>query len=391
MLNINTCSRSSAPIIRKNFAKTLASAYSDLMKSVFSIVAILLIAFLAYLFLWPVPINPMPWDAPINRGYVDDYASNEDLAGLTRIDLSPHHGPEDIVALDNGRLLTATQEGFILTVDPVSGSVDIMAETGGVPLGMEYRASTNSLIVADAHKGLLEIGLDGSVEVLTDDVDGTPILYADDLDIGEDGIIYFSDASTKFGAKANGTTMEASLLEIMEGDGTGRLLAFDPSTDTTRVILDGLVFPNGVAVSADGDILMTVTGRYQVLKINPKTGESDVLIDNLPGFPDNINRGPDDTFFVGLVSPRSDWLDDNADNPFMRRLAMRLPAFMRPQAQAYGLILQINAGGDILRTWHDPDGQYLTPTGAVVVPTPDGDRMYITSLLSPDLGYRSYP
>jgi hypothetical protein len=71
----------------------------------------------------------------------------------------------------------------------------------------------------------------------------------------------------------------------------------------------------------------------------------------------------------------------------MRKLAMRLPASMRPQAQPYGLILQINADGQVFRTWHDPDGTYATPTGAVVV----GDRLYITSLLSPTLGYRSYP
>ncbi|MGB3455924.1 MAG: SMP-30/gluconolactonase/LRE family protein [Litorimonas sp.] len=346
----------------------------------------------AYLLLWPVPIDPQPWDAPRNPGYAGDYAPNRDLAELTRIDLSPHHGPEDIVALPDGRLLTATQEGYILSVAPDTGAVDVLAETGGVPLGLEMDPATNRLIVADAHKGLLSVGLDGSVEVLSNTVDGTPILYADDLDIADDGVIYFSDASTKFGAQGNGSTMEASLLEIMESEGTGRLLAYDPATRATRTVADGFVFSNGVAIAPDGDVLMAVTGRYQILKIDPETGAQQVLIDSLPGFPDNINRGPtlDDgtaTFFVGIVSPRSDWLDENAGNPAARRIAMRLPESMRPQAQAYGLILQIDADGTILRTWHDPDGTYLTPTGAVVV----DNRMYITSLLSPTLGYRAYP
>lgn len=345
----------------------------------------------AYLLLWPVPVDPHPWDAPDNPGYVGDFAANRDLTGLQTLDLTPHHGPEDIVAIEDGRLLTATQEGSILIVDPDTGSVEILADTGGVPLGLELNSKTGRLIVADAHKGLLSVGLDGSVVVLTNSVDGTPILYADDLDIADDGIIYFSDASTKFGAEANGSTMAASLLEIMESAGTGRLLAYDPSTQKTRIVADGFVFSNGVAMAPDGDILMNVTGRYQVLKINPETGGQTVLIDNLPGFPDNINRGPFGTFFVGIVSPRSDWLDANAQNVLARKIAMRLPESMRPQAQPYGLILQIDATGKILRTWHDPDGEYLTPTGAVVVPTPDGDRMYITSLLSPTLGYRSYP
>ncbi len=360
------------------------------MKKALLLIAGIIAALVAYLLLWPVPIAPAAWDAPTDRGYVGDYAPNRELAGLVRIDLKPHHGPEDIVALPDGRLLTATQEGYILSVDPATGDVEVLAETGGVPLGLEM-APDDRLIVADAHKGLLSVGLDGSVEVLTDSVDGTPILYADDLDIADDGIIYFSDASTKFGAEANGTTMEASLLEIMESAGTGRLLAYDPADGSTRVVMDGLVFPNGVAIAPDGDVLMNVTGRYQLLKINPETGETQVLIDNFPGFPDNINRGPDGTYFVGIVSPRSEWLDENAGNPLARKIAQRLPAFMQPQAQPYGLVLQINAQGDILRSFHDPDGEYLTPTGAVVVPSEGGDRMYVTSLLSPTLGYRPYP
>lgn len=359
---------------------------TGLIKIIIGLLALIVLA-LGYLLLWPVPIAPAVWDASDNAGYVGDYAPNQDLTNLSLIELAPHHGPEDIVVLPDGRLLTATQEGYILSVNPDTGAVDVLADTGGVPLGLEMDPTSGRLIVADAHKGLVSVGLDGSVKILTDTVDGTPILYADDLDIAADGVIYFSDASTKFGAKANGTTMAASLLEIMESKGTGRLLAYDPATQVTRVVADGFVFANGVAMAPDGDVLMTVTGRYQLLKINPDTGAQIVLMDNLPGFPDNINRGPAETFLIGIVSPRSDWLDANSDSVLARKIAMRLPASMRPQAQPYGLILQIDANGNILRTWHDPDGTYATPTGAVIV----GDRLYVTSLLSPTLGYRPYP
>ena len=351
---------------------------------------------LAYLLLWPIPVAPVAWDAPENAGYVGDYAPNTDLANLSAIDLDPHHGPEDIVALPDGTLLTATQEGYILMIDPARETVDILAETGGVPLGLEMDSATNRLIVADAFRGLLSVGLDGSVETLTNEVDGTPILYADDLDIADDGVIYFSDASTKFGAEAGGSTLSASLLEIMESDGTGRLLAYHPAEGTTRTVADGFVFSNGVSIAPDGDVLMLETGRYRLLKINPETGAQSVLIDNLPGFPDNINRGPvlDDagqTYFVGIVSPRAEFLDENSDNVLARKIAMRLPESMRPTAENYGLILQIDAFGNVLRTWHDPSGAYPTTTGAVMVPSETlGDRMYITSLLSPTLGYRSY-
>lgn len=43
--------------------------------------------------------------------------------------------------------------------------------------------------------------------------------FADDVDVAADGKIYFSDASTKFGAKDSGGNYEASLLDLMEHGG----------------------------------------------------------------------------------------------------------------------------------------------------------------------------
>ena len=183
---------------------------------------------------------------------------------------------------------------------------------------------------------------------LTDSVAGTPIDYADDLDIGPDGIIYFSDASTKFGAKNNKSTLSASLLEIIEHRGTGRVLAYDPKTKTTSIIKTGFVFSNGVAMHADGQsLLVNETGTYSVHRIwvsGPRKGESEIFIDNMPGFPDNINPGPvlegvGPTYLLGLISMRSQWLDDNAKKSLTRKIAMRLPAFMRPQKRWITAIL----------------------------------------------------
>ena len=79
-------------------------------------------------------------------------------------------------------------------------------------------------------RGLLRITPDRRVTVLATEADGTPIAYADDLDVARDGRIYFSDASTRFGARQGGSTYSASLLEIIEHRGNGRLLVWDPAT-----------------------------------------------------------------------------------------------------------------------------------------------------------------
>ena len=110
-------------------------------------------------------------------------------------------------------------------------------------------------------------------------------------------------------------------------------------------------------------------------------------ISNMPGFPDNINPGPNGTFLLGLISPRSDWLDKNANNPSARKFAMRLPPSMRPKAVPYGHIVQLNADGKVLRTFQDPSGAYHDATGAIVH---DG-QLYVTSLHETDLARRPYP
>ena len=173
----------------------------------------------------------------------------------------------------------------------------------------------------------------------------------------------------------------------MEHKGTGRLLAYDPATKLTRVVRDGYVFSNGVALTEDGDILVNETGTYQVHRVSPD-GASRVIMDNLPGFPDNINRGPKladgrESFLLGLVSQRSKWLDDNSSKPSVRKLAMRLPAFMRPSSVSYGLIVQIDAEGTVIKTWQDPSGDYPNATGAIIA---DDGYMYVSSLTAPDLG-----
>lgn len=342
-------------------------------------------ALVAYLLLWPVAINPAAWDAPVDTGYVGDFSPNEKLANLERLSIGDLHGPEDVVMSD-GKIYVTSQSGVILEIDPEANTHRVYAVTGGSALGMEMDAAGN-LIIADAFKGLLAISPSGQVTTLTNEVNGTPILYADDLDINADGIIYFSDASTKFGAEPAGSTLAASLLELMEHGGTGRLLAYDPSTKKTTIIREGYVFSNGVALTESGDILVNETGTYQVHRVSPN-GDSRVIMDNLPGFPVNINRGPKladgtETFLLGLVSQRSAWLDKNSNNLMARKIAMRLPAFLRPQAVNYGLIIQIDGEGRVIQTWQDPSGDYPSATGAIIA---NDGYMYVSSLTAPDLG-----
>lgn len=333
----------------------------------------------AYLLLWPVPVVPVAWNAPENPGYQGAFSPNTALAEVERVGVAATHGPEALALGLDGLLYTSSHEGWIVRYDPVANSSERWVNTGGRPLGLAF-AAEGTLLVADAYLGLLAIASSGELTVLSDRVNGAPILYADDVDVAPDGRVYFSDASSKFGARAWGGTYEASLLDMMEHGGHGRLLVYDPADGSTGVLLDGLQFANGVAVSADGSfVLVNETASYRVTRLwlaGKRAGQHEVLIDNLPGFPDNIVRGADGLFWVGLVSPRSAALDRMADKPFLRKMVQRLPGALRPAAAHYGHVFKMDDDGAVLMSLQDPAGTYHTNTGAL---EHDG-WLYISSL-----------
>ena len=134
--------------------------------------------------------------------------------------------------------------------------------TNGRPLGLEYDNKGN-LLIADAHRGLLIANAKGELKTLVNQVENTPVVYADDVDIAKNGKVYFTDATTKFAAKDHGGTLSASLLEILEHKGNGRLIEYDPLTASSKVLIDGLVFANGLTMSHDqGSVLVNETGKY---------------------------------------------------------------------------------------------------------------------------------
>jgi len=341
-----------------------------------------------YLLLWPVPVEPVSWNAPADKGFVGDFEQNSRLDAIEIINLPDTHGPEGLALLGN-EVYAATREGWIVRYNQDTGEQVKWVNTQGSPLGIVFDANDN-LLIADAYKGLLMVSPAGDISLLTRTVDGTDIDYADDLDVAADGKIYFSDASTKFGAQTNGGTYAASLLDTMEHGGHGRLLVYDPVDQTTKMLMDGLNFANGVAVDADSQfVLVNETGSYRIHKYwlqGDKRGQSEVLIDNLPGFPDNVVRGNDGRFWVGLVSPRSKPLDDLSASPLMRKIFQRLPPFMRPQAVPYSHVFAMTGEGEILASLQDPDGQYHTNTGALET----DDWLYISSLHADNLARISW-
>ena len=362
------------------------------MKKVALGLGMLLLALMAYLALWPVPIQPVSWKAPAASGYVGPHAANQKLAGLKMIDLGGEEGPEHIVLARDGKLYTTVLSGNILRMNPDGSGREVFANTGGRVLGFDFDAAGN-LIAADAVKGLLSIGPDRKITVLTDQVGGDPIRYADAVVVARNGKIYLSDASTRFAPARWGGTFEASVLDIIEQSSTGRILEYDPATRGTRVVAKGLSFANGVALSQDEkDLFVAETGKYRVWKIPAEARELDIaqggaparlLLDNLPGYPDNLMRGLDGKIWMGLTKPRSPVVDGMAEKPFLRAMTLRLPRALWPVPKAYGHVMAFTEDGKIVADLQDPSG--ADPETTAVTET--ADRLYVQSLHAKGLGW----
>jgi sugar lactone lactonase YvrE len=339
----------------------------------------------AYLCVWPVPVNPVAWKAPAAPGYVGPFTRNERLKGLERLPIGDNHGPETVALDAEGRIYATTHEGRIIRMQADGSRPENWVTTGGRPLGIRFDPAGN-LVVADAFRGLLRVAPGGTVSVLATEADGKPILYANSVDVAADGKVYFSDASTKFGASQWGGTYPASLLDILEHGAHGRLLVYDPETKKATSLVTGLNFANGVAIAHDQSyVLVNETGTYRVLRhwiAGPRRGRTEPLIENLPGFPDNLSAGLDGRFWLGLISPRNKLVDHLSDAPFARTMIQRLPTFVRPKAVAYGHVVAIDGTGRVLVSLQDPDGTYRLTTGA----TEARDHVYVGSLVMASVG-----
>ena len=366
------------------------------MKVILSGIGTLVVLLAAYLLLWPVPIRPVAFTLPTAPGYVGVHAVNTKLAKLQMIDLHGEVGPEHIAFGPDGKLYTTVASGNILRMNADGTAQEVFAKTGGRILGFDFDAQGN-LIGADSVMGLVSIAPDRKVTVLTDTVNGDPIRYADAVVVARSGKMYFSDASTRFAPKDWGGTFESSVLDIIEGASTGRILEYDPATRATRVLANGISFANGVALSADEQSLfVNETGKFRTWKIAvaanglnvaQSSPQATVLLDNLPGYPDNLMRGLDGKIWLGLAKPRNPVADNMADKPWLRRLTLRLPRALWPVPKSYGHVMAFTEDGKVVADLQDPSGAYPETTAI----TETKDRLYVQSLHAHGLGWLPKP
>lgn len=329
-------------------------------RKIFLIFILIIGILVLYLALWPVPIDPQAWTPPEAPPLAGDYQSNDRLASVEK--LKAGHNPEGVAIDAAGKVYAGLDDGRIMRLREDGGEPEVFARMEGRPLGIQFDGAGN-LVVAGGDKGLISFAPDGSQSVLTTEAQGTAFRCVNDLDVAADGTIYFSDSSYKF-------PISIYKDDLFEHRPNGRLLAYDPRTRETRVVLGGLYFANGVAVSPDQTfVLVSETGKYRVQRVwlkGARAGQSEIFIDNLPGFPDNITSNGRDEFWLALVTPRNHLLDSLLPRPFLRKIVLRLPKFLQPAPERHAFVLGLDGNGHVVHNLQDPSGKSFALISSVL-------------------------
>lgn len=179
---------------------------------------------------------------------------------------------------------------------------------------------------------------------------------------------------------------------LLGGDKTGRLLKYDKSTKEVTVLIRGLAFANGVALSKDGSfVLVAETTTCKITRLwlrGPNAGQVDTFA-VLPGFPDNVRRNSKGEFWVALHNKASPFAKLITSESWAGKALLNLPfsfkqlhaAFTgwKPHASA----IKLSDKGEILEVLEDCEGKALKFISELE--EKDG-KLWIGSVLMPFIG-----
>ncbi|KAK3750508.1 hypothetical protein RRG08_053878 [Elysia crispata] len=373
------------------------------VKRVCSSPLLVAVAAVLTIYLIPSPINPKPVrlsdHLPVLEGPL---TINRNLQKVTKLFEGQILGPESFAVGQDGSIYTGSADGRIWRIK--DDTLTYIARTGvehqdcglyalehvcGRPKGMKVDAR-GDLIVVDSYKGILRVELEtGRVETLLDSFNNSRFLFLNAMDILHNGTILISESSTKWERRDY-------RYEVIETNNLGRILALDPETRRAWLVADGLYLANGMTLTHDQNaILVAEMSLSRISKIyltGRQAGQREVLVSNLPGYPDNIKPNSRGHYYVGLgsvrfvgSSPLGSFLDLVGPYPAVKRTVAKLiPAAMFDVfLPKHAILLEISDSGSIVTSHHDPGASTLT---ALSEAFQHGEDVYVGHFKIPFVG-----
>jgi hypothetical protein len=215
------------------------------------------------------------------------------------------------------------------------------------------------LMVCVAGKGVVLVDAHGALAGAIDMADELPIRCALSAVAGPDGFIYISE----------GTIRHEPInwyVDLMEKRQAGRLIRCRPDTLETEVLLSGLGYPCGTAISRDEKwLVISESWKHTVSRFpldNIRESRREQVIPNLPGYPGRISYSSDGGYWMCIFSMRTYLVDFVLTEERYRKEMMRSidpaywvrPAlssgedFLEPLQAAHAITL------GILKPWAPP-------------------------------------
>lgn len=253
----------------------------------------------------------------------------------------------------------------------------------GRPLGLRFDKKTGDLFIADAYFGLMKVGPEGGLATsLATEAEGIPLRFTNDLDIDDEGNIYFTDSSTQY--------QRRNFMQLVfSAEDGGRVLKYNPTTKETTVLVRNVQFANGVSLSKDGTFFVFCEGSIGRLRKywlkGDKAGTSEVIA-ILPGFPDNVRTNDEGNFWVAIHCRRSFYTYLCALYPKLRMFTLKLPISAKIQyllhigGRLHGVAVKYSPEGKLLQILEDSQGKVVKAISEVE--ERDG-KLWMGSVLMP--------
>ncbi len=306
------------------------------------------------------------------------------MGGMRALTVVPVPGPgaEDVLIGHDGTAYTGTADGSVFAISPDGHTIRRIGNTQGRPLGLEWLPE-GRLLICDAQRGLLTMTLsDGEIELLADSVAGQRMRFCNNAAVTDDGTIWFTDSSTKWG-------IEEWKSDLIEDTRTGRLLRLAPGEREPEVVVEGLCFANGVAKAPDSSFVVVAETGTRVLRRHwlrgDAAGTTQDFVTGMPAHPDNIALGSDGLIWVTYASPTDPALTflQTKAKPWVKQAVLHAPEGLKPRPKRTARVAAYDLDGTLV---HDVSCDATHWHMATGVREHEG-RVWLGSLVEPALAH----
>ncbi|HEX3330503.1 MAG TPA: SMP-30/gluconolactonase/LRE family protein [Gaiellales bacterium] len=217
--------------------------------------------------------------------------------------------PEGVATGPDGMIYAGGEAGQVYRIDPGSGQVAELANTGGFVLGLCHDAA-GAVYVCDVSERPAIRRVDpatGEVSAYCASADGGPLETPNYAAFAADGTLWFTDSGTEDLDVRNGRLIRVppdggdgqvlglGELHFPNGmclDAAGRPAFLETLTPRLSVVVDGSAevvcefpgnSPDGLALTADGGFLVACYYPFRLLRVPPGGGSYEVVLDDPTG------------------------------------------------------------------------------------------------------------